>query len=351
MFGFQFHDTVAGAFQASVSPSGGQWARRMTGNGTATFALQLRDPDSAMPRDTLRALTRQTARCGVVRWNDTALGAWMVESRIYNRDTGVLTVNMVEIRRLFKERLLHEAGGYANGNLTITNRSAAGAVRAVLQRATQWGPLWALPLILPADGAGTLSFTWRNYQALTIEDCLQQIEDTGVEIDFHPVLNNNVLQWEVRVAPRITTTGADFPVTVMDPDVKSLSLTEDGSEELTGVVVLGNGTEEDMVTSWAGTAGYTIPVRDATRDSKDVRDPAQLQKVADTFLAEFSSPLQQFSFDVVLSGDRSPNEVLPGRVLRMEVRGDEFMDDSVADRRVIALSGSIGSYVVKPEVQ
>lgn len=351
MFGFQFHDMVSGSFQMQVFPSGGQWARRMTGNGTAIFSLQLRDPDTAIPKATLRALTRPTARCGVVRWNTTALGAWMVESRIYHRDSGVLDVNMVEVRRLFKERLLHEAGAYANGNLTITNRSAAGAVRAVLLRATQWGPLWGLPLVLPADGAGTLSFTWRNYQALTIEDCLQQIEDTGVEIDFHPVLTNNSLAWEVRVASKITTTGADFPVTAMDPDVKGLSLTEDGSEELTGVVVLGNGTEEDMVTSWAGTPGYTIPVRDATRDSKDVRDPVQLQKVANTFLAEFAAPLQQFSFDVVLSGDRSPDEVLPGRVLKMEIRGDEFMDDTVADRRVIALSGSIGSFVVKPEVQ
>lgn len=351
MFGYQFHDTVSGTFQLAVSPSAGQWARRMTGNGTATFSLQLRDPDTAMSRDTVRALTRPTARCGVVRWNDTALGAWMVESRVYHRDTGVLDVNMVEIRRLFKERLLHEAGLYQNGNLTITNKSAAGAVRALLLRATQWGALWGLPLNLPADGAGTLSFNWRNYQALTIEDCLQQIEDTGVEIDFHPVLVDGALRWDVRVSSKITTTGRDFPVTVLNPDVKGLSLTEDGSEQLTGVVVLGNGTEADMVTSWAGVPGYDIPVRDATRDAKDVRDATQLQKVATAYINEFSAPLQQVGFDVVLSGDRSPDDVLPGRVLKMETRGDEFMPDAVSERRVISLSGSVGSFVVKPEVQ
>jgi len=321
----------------------------MSGIGDGSLTVNL--ADLGLERAQARDLLRGTARTVVVLWGDHVVSAGFIETPAYSRDAGTVTVNTKEIRAIFRERLTFGVELYELGDLTITNRSAAGAVHAILTRGLQGGnPEWTLPLDLPGDGAGDISFQWKNYQALTIEDCLKEVEKLGYEVDFEPYLSAGSLRWRVRVAAKIQDGSVDLPVSVDDSPVSGLTVTEDGSSLLTGVFVAGNGSEVDMITAWAGEGGPTTPIRDAWRSAKDITDPEALQKFADAQLALYRNPVVTWKFDVSASVV-DPSEVAPGRLAYMDVRGDPWVVDGRREGRIISLSGDISSLTMTPEVQ
>ncbi|WP_091232651.1 hypothetical protein [Microbacterium sp. 3J1] len=347
----QIHSTFTGAHRCRLTPSAGPWTRRLTGGSNAQHTFLLNAAGWPLSPSQNRDVFEDTRNTVVVADDTGAAYAGIIQRSDYARSNGALKVRSVDIRSIMKDRLLHGVNAYPLGNLTIVNRSNEGAVRAILQRAMQWGPLWEFPLDLPPDGPGDFSADWRNYQGMTIEDCLNAVEERGVEIDFHPTLNaQNVLRWQVRVAPKITSGAFDLPVTSPKSPISKLSIARDASRRLTGAIVFGNGMDEDMVTAWAGVPGFTIPVRDASRSAKDERDAAQLQQIANAYVAESADPIEEWSFTVDTTKVPLPN-LLPGRVLNLDVRGDKWIPDGSYRKRVIALSGDALGHVVTPEVQ
>jgi len=124
----------------------------------------------------------------------------------------------------------------------------------------------------------------------------------------------------------------------------------DGSEQLTGLQGLGNGTGEDQDVRWAGVASPTIPVRDARRDFPDLTGAA-LQAATNAAMAAEASPLVQWSVGAFHTSDEwSAEHAAPGRAWRLSVRGDVVVPDGDYAIRVIAASGGLGR-TIKTEVQ
>lgn len=346
--------TRTGARRDSLTPSSVSWSRRLTGTGRGSFGFPLRDAD-ALPRGGMRDFLTPTSRTLTLEWGGHVAFAGLVQQSAYDRDSGVVSARTVEIRDLFKKRMTGGVNQYgAPWDFSYTNRSAGGAVRAIMLRAMAPSSEWDLPLDLPINNAGTLSRTVDFFETVTIDDLLKEVEDqAGVTVDFLPRIVSGGLRWAVRVLDKSETFGAtDLPVTVADSAVTGLTVTEDGSKQVTGVLALGNGTGEDMMTAYAPTGGSgatEIPVRDEKRSSKDLKKSAQLQRFADAEYTKWSQVRESWTFDVRLSDDLPPEDVQPGRLLRMDVRGDDWMTDGMRSRRVIALSGDLGM-TVKPEV-
>ncbi|MEQ6899469.1 hypothetical protein, partial [Microbacterium sp. KR10-403] len=202
-------------------------------------------------------------------------------------------------------------------------------------------PTWALPIDLPDDGTGAFTRTWPYYGFPTMEDCLAEVEDEGVEVFFDPYISSGSLRFQTRVGNPVKYGGFELPVTVPESAVTGLHVKEDGSSQLTGVIYAGNGTDVDQLTAYAGHGPYTIPIRDAYRAAKDIKSTAQLQRIADADLAAHYSPVVQWSFGVRLDDTVTAAMVKPGRVLHMHVNGDEWIPDGLVDQRVIGLSGDL----------
>lgn len=348
------HDTVTGVRLRRVFPSGGSWTSKVDGVGDSSLTFRLLDPRWGLDRATARDLFQPNKRTLVVTWGSHVESATVNSTASWDRDTGVLTVQGRTVREFASQRLTFGVDNYANGDLTITNRTHAGAVRAILTRMTQWNTDWALPLDLPADASGTYSKAVKNYDVAFIESLLGQIEAEGYEIGFRPYLDANYsLRYQVQVSPQITVGGATtLPISVKKSRVKSFKVVEDGAALLTGVFVVGNGTEADMSTGWAGTGGVSgMPIRDASISAKDVRDGAALTRTAAAELAARVSPIVQRSFSVQVDEEFSPELISPGRLLDMDVRGDGWTPDGVARFRSVSLRSDYGSLTVSPEVQ
>jgi len=348
MWSYAIHDTRTGAHLLEVQPSSCSWTRRMTGTGSGSVDFELFDSDTAIPRVTIRGLLAPTSRTLVVSWGTHVSFAGVVMDTSYARDTGVVTANLTELRTLFAKRMTGGVNQYgAPWNFSYTNRSAAGAVRAILARAMAPSSEWDFPIDLPADGAGTLSRGVDYFETVTIEDLLLEVEDqSGVTVDFRPYLSGNSLRWEARAVGTTQTFGTtDLPVSPPGSRVTGLTVQGDGKKQVTGVLALGNGTGEDMLTAYAPTSGSgatEIPVRDEKRESKDLKTAAQLQRFADAEYAKWSKVREQLSFKVRADDELTPAFVQVGRLLRMDVRGDPWLPDGVRSQRVIALAGDMG---------
>lgn len=346
--------TRSGTSPMRLDPAAAQWSRRLTGSGSGSIGFNLRDKD-ALPQATMRSMLRPTARTLAVMWGTHVAFAGLVRANKYDRTSGVVTADLVELRTLFDKRMTGGVNQYgAPWNLTYTNRSAAGAVRAVLEQSMAPSSEWSLPIDLPANGSGSLSRHVDFYETVTIADLLKEIEDqAGVTVDFRPYISDGLLRWETRVIGTSTTFGTtDLPVSPAGSLVTGLTVTEDGSKQVTGVLALGNGTGEDMLTAFAPTDGSgatTIPVRDEKRSSKDLKTVAQLQRFADAEYVKWRDVKESWSFAAQVDDDVTPAFFQPGRLLRMDVRGDEWLPDGVRRRRVIALSGDL-TQTVTPEV-
>lgn len=362
MWKHSIHNTITGAKLLDIEPSSGSWRRALGGGGQGLHVVQLRDGRN---EDITPALARQLSEPNqasiAVRWNDTVLYAGTITRAVYAIGTGALAIHHEEgIRGLLRNRTTFGVGGgYAGGDLVISGRSAAGAVRAILFRGAggTWGASWDLPIDLPADAAGGVSFTSRRWDFHLIDDLLGQMEALGWEIDFRPYLTaGGALRYETIVGSRISAGSLEFVVTAEKTPVTGLTVTRDGSKQLSGVFVLGKGSEDKMLRGEAGfVAGPVIPVRDAVRSRKDVASAARLDDMAMADLVEHRYPTEQWDFSLIAEVDDEVElldvaALIPGVTLRMLTSGDEYIPDDTHSMRMLAVSGDL-SRTLKPEVQ
>lgn len=346
--------TRTGSPLLRMDPRDLSWSRRLSGTGRGSFGFPMRDQD-AIPKGTMRGLLAPTSRTLAVTWGDHVVFAGLVQQTAYDRDSGVVTASTMELRSLFEKRMTGGVNQYGSvWNFSYTDRSPAGAVRAILARAMAPSSEWDLPIDLPSDGSGAYSRQVDFFETVTIADLLKELEDqSGITVDFRPYLSGGSLRWETRLLGPVSTFGTtDLPVTVEGSHVTGLGVVEDGVKQVTGVLALGNGTGADMLTAYSPTGGsgaVEIPVRDEKRSAKDLKSAGQLQRFADAEYAKWSQVRESWSFKSQVGDDLSPAALQPGRLLRMDVRGDEWMPDGMRSRRVIALSGDL-SLTVTPEV-
>jgi hypothetical protein len=340
-------DTVTGAPQLTVHPTAATWGAKLDGGAQGSCTIPLRG-FGTLPRGFARNLLLVNARMiAHIDENDTVIAAGVILRTVYNRDTGAVTANWVDIRELFRQRLPFGVLSWGpSGTLNVEDRTYAGAVRAILYRGMGSGdqPAWDLPIALPPDeGPGSFTKKWNYYDVPIIDDMLREVEKEGIEIYFDPyIASNGHLRFATRVGRRIALGDPlDLPATTPETRVSGLTVTIDGSKQLTGVFVVGTGTEADTKVAGAGHGPYDIPVRDARRAAKDVKSTTRLQRIADAALEDNFDYIVQRSYGVRLGSPVNAGHVKPGHLLRMDVQGDDWLADLRTTQRVLSVSGDL----------
>lgn len=348
MWRFQTHNIVTGRLVDVVYPASGSWTRRLSGRGAGSHGFKLADSDLSRPQ--LHDVFADH-NVLVVLWDFAPIHGGVIEKPSYALDTDTLTVNHTGIRAMLGARRTFPNGGYATGDLTISGRSAAGAVRAILQRAMD-GPGRGLSLDLShiPDGAGGLDFHWPAHQLPSIDDCLSEVEDRGFEIDFVPQLSgDHDFSWAVTVGKPLVGPMIEHTATAEDSPLSGVIVDRDLVNKATSEFVSGNGTGEDMSWSYAPRDGsFTTPALERYVQSKRDRGDG-LAQVADAALAENADGTTQWSFGVNLERE-SPVSYVPTNTVRVHTRGNKWLDDGFADLRVVSLAGDM-SMTLRPEVQ
>lgn len=358
-------DTLTGGKLATLDPAAGPWKTLVNGVGDGSNAFHLRDAETPRTRAIWRDLSRPWARTLVVSWKGFAIYAGLIDSRSWDRDTGVLTIAHREVRALMSKRFGARGAGYDRlGRSDIEARSLRGAARVVAVRAFtgETGDAWTLPLVatgLP-DETGPLNISWPHHEFVSYEQMLTQIQnaDGGPDVAFDPVWSQTGrLEWWLRLGqPRLpgATLGGTFEwkLDAEEHPVVGYVEKENAAAQASGVFALGSGSGADMLVSRPpAVAGSSVPAMDAARSLKDIDDQTRLDSLGRAELAATREPTRSFQFSVRRDAVPLGDTFRLGARPRIYTAGDEFMLPGWREGYFVSISGEATSDSIGVEVQ
>lgn len=354
---FQIHDTNSGAFMKEVFPTTGNWRTTFTGIGEGRHTFHLRDPDRALPRKLWQSLATQWKCTLVVLWDGIPVYSGVVLTWKWDKFAGVLTLSHSEAAIFLAVRHLFGLSQYEVGTVTITGKSLRAAVRAIIFECM--GPKssrWVIPIVYPADEAGTFSKTYFNYEFQLGEKVVREIQarENGPDWFLHPQLKaDGSLEYELRIGnPRLSGGRFRWEVDAEESGLTKMTVESDAKKQLTGAMTIGKGSGED--TPWGRAPepidGYTGPYLDVSLPYSTELDPAVLSAFARAALAARQKPTKQYEMTLLASAYPGADKLVPGSSAVLAFDGDEFLDEETVTTQIMALAGDMG-FDLKPELQ
>lgn len=352
-------DTRTGVRQLQVHPSASSFSRVLNGEGSGSHSFQL--GERVLSRSVWRGLVTPWSRTLVVSWCETAVFAGVVVDASYDRDLMVLNVATADVRRIFSYRFPFGATSYylgdavTPGKLVCTNLS----LRSIVSRVMSAGltgpfPIYSLPITLPTSSeAGTHSRTFYNYNFRTVDDLLEELQNTdgGPDIDFEPSWVSNALVWTMRTgtpaAPQLSGNTFEWNMSSASPGLTGVRQTVSGAKQASGVFTIGEGSEEDMRVVGAGLAtAAPFPALDVTQSFKsgDLGDDALFAQ-SKAMLDLLKRSTVQWEMGALASGYPGADRLRLGSTLRVNFQDDPWIDDGYSVTRLIGFSGDMSERV------
>lgn len=365
MESFVICDTVTGARLLNVEPVSGDANRVLNTaqSGQSAFRIDARPASFTVAawRELWRGLLTPWARTLVTCWNDVPVYARVITGRSYK--DGVVTVRHTDVRDLaLGSRYPFGVDSYwvpgttppesVPGKLTITNRSMPAAVALVTQAALtgpSGGAPYSLPVVLPSTStAGTYSTVVENFNFRKAADVVAEIQemDGGPDTEFSPRWSTTgTLEWVLRVGA-LTGPMIELWETATRSAVQSAGTDEDGSDQLTGVFGVGQGSGADMIVGGTpGAAVAAIPARDDTVRWKNVQDNAHASSLARESLRVNKYPKETQTLTVD-RGMVDPTALVLGSTVRVHRTDHPWHPDRATDYRLLGHKSTVGSSAI-----
>lgn len=367
-FSYAIYDTASGVQQLQMSPSSGGWAREIgvaAGGQSHTFQLADGDPGRYLPRAQWRALTVPWNRTLTVEQGGVVIYAGLITGRPYSFDNHVLTLKHSDIWTILRDRFPFGTGSYAGGTFVAKNLSWRAIAGRIVQAACSGPrPIYALPIVLPdLNEIGPYELTIENFHFQTAYDALMDIQATagGPEIDFQPRKNAaGNLEYLMRVGsaaqPRLSGVMAEFHMSATRNQLTGVTVDEDAMKQITGMFVVGEGSEVDMVVGGLPVGSEPTPqiiARDAMLSKKHLKTEAEAANHAIAATAALIGTTKQTDVTYVVDPEIADvKDLVLGSTFRLHYRDDFFLPDGYSDLRMVGLSGDTSApHNVKPILQ
>lgn len=353
MTGVQVHvgDLLTGRITATIPVLAASWADALNASGTITATIAedvVRDHD-------LRQKTFGARSFLAVERDGRVKQAGPIWSRQWDWEKGQLSLGAAGIWSWLDRRVIlpEGAGSPLNQNVfNVTGKSLGGIARALVERATDTD-YGRVPIVLPADEAGThtesfplWSIPWHGEQ---LRQLTQRATDAP-DIAFRPVRRSDDprrLQWVMQVGtaetPSLSQGGPDwvFDASAPKSTVVGVSTDEDATQMASQVFVTGNGQEENILMS-AGVSTELVlkgwPITEAEASHYTVEDQATLNGHASALLGRRARPVEVFKVSVTADAAR---EVASGDYCRLITASDVWLGATDRRMRVKQVSGDL----------
>lgn len=352
MWTYQIHDTITGDRRHGVQVADASWSTMLSDIGGGQHKVMT--TGSGLTGVQWRDLLYPWANTFVQCWNGVPVYAGLILGWTLDRKTRVLTVRHKELRLILNRRFAYRVGARAGQpHFTVRDKSLRGVitelVRVGLSR-SDGGDGWNVPIGMPAGSeAGNSGTTLFNYDFVTIENAIAEVEDRdgGPDVHFNPRFTAaGRLEWELQIGiPRLFGETYDFAMNVPGPALVGVEPTVDGTEMLTGVFTIGKGSEKAMRVGEAGLVQLParpkpIPFLDSSRSFKEIDSIADLNAHGVAELRSHGAPTEQWEVQAVAGTRFNPALVRPGCTIRMRYERDFWEGTRDVDQYVIAVSGS-----------
>lgn len=335
-------DAQSGTRLAQVEASGGTWQRGAVTMQNHTFPLRSLGFTRAEAHD-LFGRHRPRDRVLAVCSNGVPVYHGLIIDSQYAPATGMLTVMHNDVRELAAARWLYGIGGSSQNFFWsgLSWRGMASRVARIIYT-DPISPAWPLPISIPADEPGGESMNIYGYEFRSGEDLLAEIEEmpNGPDLDFQPRITGNLFGWDLRIgSPFLTGPSFEFHLQAAEAPLTDVEVATIGTEKITGVHGLGEGSEVDMIRGGAAAPVSAGLARDTTLTVKNA-SLATVNARSAGFLASRGSTYQQWSFN---TQEIDITALRIGSPVKVESSDDEWIDDGQVSHRVVGFSGSLAA--------
>lgn len=258
------------------------------------------------PRKDIRAAIEPTRTFLAILADDRVVAAGPIWSR--TEDDGIIELKALGLASLWDHRLvlnhltnMQQAGAVAASSLSYSGLSLGTIAKRLVQEA-QAHTGGSVPVVFPADEAGTAERVYPGYELASVGQRLSELSDVegGPEIDFTPRLtaDRTGVEWVMRVGttaqPQLVQAGLDWMVDTSVPrgNLGGLTITEDATSVTSRAFAKGSGTDT------------------ATLISRPAVDSARLDAGFPLLesAGSYSSVLEQSTIDAHAAGDLASND-------------------------------------------
>lgn len=336
-------DTQTGVKLADMHATAGSWQRGRVVEQTHTFPLWEQDYDRTTLRDIFGRF-RPRDRVLSVLANGVPVYHGLILDTDYQPATKEITVTHKDVRELAANRWMHGING-SSQTFNWTGLSPRGLATRVARLAftANFSAAWPLPISVPADEAGTKSLKFYGYEFRTAESLLTDISEMsgGPDVEFQPTIDGDGrFGWEFLVGdPYLSGPTLEYHLQAPESPLKNVNVKTIGSEKITGVHAIGEGSEWKMVRGGAAEPSASGLSRDTKLTLKD-KKLAQVNDRAEGYLNGRRSTYQQWTFDLN-ADDVNAHLLRIGSIVRIESRGDPWISDGWTEHRILGFGGNL----------
>jgi hypothetical protein len=360
-------DLLTGRIYARLPVVSSTWSAVMDDADTWQIVVQLGDSvidamepvSNTSPGKNFAAVAYQDAS-----GNETFLAGGPAWTHDYDDDTGQLTVAGTGMWGYFDHRKVMPVLAPTDNPATVTTSVTNGSLGTIAKRLVSQAQTHTggnVPIVLPADEAGTFTGTYPGYELDWVGDMLRAITQiqNGPEVTFRPqrATDPRYLQWVMLVGtnenPYLSQVGADwiFDATVPDGLVSTISVHTDGSALADEAWVKGNGTAEGTIVghqlqTTLQAQGYPLLEAEIT-GHEDAPDMATANGYAAGSLQFSNRPALTLTPKVDRDGDPNVSQYNVGDYVRIYIPvGHRYFPAGVAYRtRITGKSGDDSNLV------
>lgn len=350
---------VDGRIRRRIPVSSSSWSVVLDDAGALQLDATLADPAVA---DLDLRNSAEPCRCFLAvayadeQGEETFLQAGPVWSHSYDAAAKRLTIGAAGVLSYYDHRLVLPvlAANVSPASVTTTATGSLGTIAKRLVQLAHTHTGGALPIVFPADVAGTDSRDYPGNSPALIGQAIRDLANTdgGPEVQFVPRRNpadGRFLQWVMRIGtptqPLLVQVGADWTwdAAVPKSSVNGISVARDGSSVATRVWQQGSGTDNAVLYGRADSTvllGAGFPLLEVQGSGTEtVTSQTQLNAQARGLQTKSAKPVETWT--VRVRRDAAPNVAAYslGDWARLNIAGDPYLPDGDYRMRVTGKSG------------
>lgn len=308
----------------------------------------------------LRAVLRPVKTTLVLEADNRVIAAGVMGNPSYDRDSGNLSVAHNDLWSIFSARkaIRHGPPNAMTAHLNVGPTSMRTIAKRLFAEAVAPGSDYALPLLLPADVAGTESRTYYGYAMQDVTDAVNELmnSDGGPDIDMRPQWDaTGKLQWAPRIGNLASGTTWEYNLDANNHGLTGVGMDADATAITTNAYIIGEGSEKNTLYRSNPSSDNTMPALERDTAYKTVTNLGTLGKLAIERTRAYAAPTQQWAVSINKDGngrDGSPRvqDLTLGDDVRIFAAGDPWLP-SWSTNRLIKYSGDLNSQFVKLEFQ
>lgn len=314
------------------------------GSGQGSVVLTRKMVDELDVRDLTRPVDRTLVLERKTGSTYQVVYAGLVWNRTFDRDDSKLSFHHEDLWSLLSRRFLVDPHNQDAGvtQVQIANVTKATLAKLIVQHATTGGPGFALPIVYPANAAGTESRLFHGYHLPNALDQLQEVLDAdgGPDVDFVPRWSaSDRLEYVMRIG-ELNSGSVEWNTASGRTGATGISVTEDASGKASHVYATGEGSEKNrLLRSASGGSGVAL---EKQADFAKETDLGRLQAAANGDLNAWAAPVEQWSFNMMAGGnqpgDPTVTDLQLGGKTRLHFSRDLWIPDGWHEQRLIGYS-------------